>query len=799
MSGADAPGAPGLPPTWSSSAKEMVGCSLGPSRLWFTIGGGIVNEVYYPRVDIPQIRDLGIVVADGRGFWVEVKRMYRHTLALAGPGVPAVHIVHEHERFELTLRVVPSRDRDVLLIQLELSGDESLRPYVLLAPHLGGTGNNNSAAVAGHRGHRVLWAEQGPFALALAAVTSDQRDAWGRASCGFVGVSDGWQDFSRNGSMTWEHGSAGPGNVALTGELPRKAVLALGFGSSTESAATLALSALFEPFEAKWQRQIADWSGWHQECSAQAHLSDGLPPECIRQFKLSTMVLRAHLDKTYPGAMVASLSVPWGNTKEEREGYHLVWPRDLCECAGALLAVGALREALDTLRYLRATQLADGHWNQNQWLGGKPYWTGVQLDETAFPVLLAAQLEERGALDGIEVGDMIRRALSFIVCNGPASDQDRWEEDAGINTFTLAACVAALVCGAPHLDPEARELALAVADYWNASLEDWTAVTGTPLAGSQGLPGYYVRVAPREAVRDRGALQRVLPVRNQALDPGLPASAQIGVDFLQLVRFGLRRPEDPLIAATVRLADMLLKVDTPTGPSWHRYNDDGYGEHDDGSAFDGTGRGRAWPLLTGERGHFELSAGRDPLPLLLAMVRMASPGGMLPEQIWDAAPVPSRGLEPGRATGSAMPLAWTHAEFIKLVVSRALGRPFDRPQGVWQRYAGRRPRLERIVWCAHAPASELPEGTALTVAVTSPATFRWGFDGWKDISERRTTATTLGLHVVEIDTSRLKRGNAIDLTYRLEPGGEWAGRDFRISVVAAAGVASTALAAEGQA
>ncbi|MGH8169680.1 MAG: glycoside hydrolase family 15 protein, partial [Steroidobacteraceae bacterium] len=229
MSGHDAPGAPGLPPTWSSSAKEMVGCSLGPSRLWFTIGGGILNEVYYPRVDIPQIRDLGIIVADGRGFWVEVKRLYRHTLTLAGPGVPAVQIVHEHDRFELTLRIAPSRERDVLLVEIELTGDESLRPYALLAPHVGGTGNNNSAAITGPRGHRVLWAEQGPFALALAAATARQEDAWGRASCGFVGVSDGWQDFVRNGAMTWEHAQAGPGNIALTGELPRKAVLALGF------------------------------------------------------------------------------------------------------------------------------------------------------------------------------------------------------------------------------------------------------------------------------------------------------------------------------------------------------------------------------------------------------------------------------------------------------------------------------------------------------------------------------------------------------------------------------------------
>ena len=168
--GGPAPGAPGLSPTWCSSAKDIVGCSLGPSRLWFTIGGGIVNEVYYPRVDIPQIRDLGFLVADGLGFWVEVKRLWQYTVELIEPGIPAVKVVHRHERFELALRIVPSVQRDVLLVEVALTGDESLRPYVLLAPHLGGTGLDNQAAVADYGGHRVLWAEQGPFALALAAV-----------------------------------------------------------------------------------------------------------------------------------------------------------------------------------------------------------------------------------------------------------------------------------------------------------------------------------------------------------------------------------------------------------------------------------------------------------------------------------------------------------------------------------------------------------------------------------------------------------------------------------------------------
>ncbi len=781
----EAPGAPGLPPTWCSSAKDVVGCALGPSRLWFTVGCGIINEVYYPRIDIPQIRDLGFIVSDGCDFWVEVKRLDSHTVTLGGPGVPAVHIVHKHERFQLALRIVPSVERDVLLVEVELTGDAGLRPYALLAPHVGGTGSHNRAAVAGHRGHRLLWAEQGPFALALGAVGPDQRDAWGRASCGYVGASDGWQDFAHNGAMSWQYEQAGPGNVALMGELPRKAVLALGFASSTESAATLALSALFEPFEACWQRQIDDWTGWHDRCADRARVAGSLPAECREQFTLSTMVLRTHQDKTFPGAMVASLSVPWGNTKDERPGYHLVWPRDLCECAGALLAFGATTEALDTLRYLRATQLADGHWHQNLWLGGSPYWGAVQLDETAFPVLLATVLHELGALDGVEVADMIQRALSFIVRNGPASDQDRWEEDSGINTFTLAACIAALVCGAPHLDGEARELALAVADYWNASLEEWTTVTDTPLARRHGIAGYYVRVAPQDAMRDRAALQSLLPIRNQEVDPGLSASAQIGVDFLQLVRFGLRAADDELVAATVKLVDALLKVDTPNGPSWYRYNDDGYGEHEDGSAYDGTGKGRAWPLLTGERGHYELSAGRDPLPLLQAMVRMASPGGMLPEQVWDSAPIEARGLRPGRPTGGAMPLVWAHAEYIKLAVSRTLGRPFDRPEPVWRRYGGRRPALRRVIWCAHAPASRLPEGAELTVALTEPGVFRWSIDGWQNIQESRTTANSLGLHTVQIDTRALRSGQSIDLTYRLEPSGEWAGEDFRLEVVPA--------------
>jgi glucoamylase len=307
----------------------------------------------------------------------------------------------------------------VLLVELILTGDESLYPYALLAPHLGGTGQNNVARVSAYRGRRVLGAEQGAFGLALAAVTLQQGEAVGRASAGCVGVSDSWQDFAHNGAFTWEYDTAGPANVALCAELPRQAVLALGFASTADAAATLSLTALSEPFEVSWDRQLTAWTRWHASRAAEEALIAGLPDPEAEQVRVSSMVMRTHQDKTYLGAMVASLSVPWGNTHEEREGYHLVWPRDLVESAGALLAGGALPEARDALRYLIATQHEDGHWNQNQYLSGRGYWQGIQLDETAFPVLLAAALAERQALECTEIAEMVHRALGFLVRTGP--------------------------------------------------------------------------------------------------------------------------------------------------------------------------------------------------------------------------------------------------------------------------------------------------------------------------------------------------------------------------------------------
>jgi glucoamylase len=779
-----APGGPGIGPTWTSSAKDIVGCALGPARLWFTLGFGIVNEVYHPRVDNPQIRDLGFIVAGSDGFWNEVKRNENYRLRLLAPGVPAVEIAHRHERFTLRLRVTPDPRRDVLCLECRLdpaAADDDLALYALIAPHLGATGYGNTARVEVHHGRRVLAAEQGPFGMALAAVDEHQADAMGRAGAGYVGSSDGWQDFAQNGRMTWQYTAAGPGNVALIGELPRRAVLALGFSSSTESAATLAISSLLQPFDQIMQHQIADWEEWLARAGDRAAPTLDLPDAIRDQASVSAVVLRAHLDKTYPGAMVASLSVPWGDHGDERGGYHLVWPRDLVQCASALLAFGAEPEARDTLRYLIATQTEDGHWHQNQWLGGTPYWQGIQLDETASPVLLAEMLEDRDALRGIAVERMVRGALGYIARTGPSTGQDRWEENAGINAYTLATAIAALVAGADLLPAQAAEWAVELADFWNANIENWLVVSDTDLARQYEVPGYYVRVAPPEILCQRDASHAIVPIRNRIDHSGLRGDEQIGTEFLHMVRYGLRRPDNPFILGSVKLADALLKTDTPNGPVWHRYRNDGYGEHADGRPYDGTGIGRGWPLLTGERGHYELAAGRDPLPYLEAMAAMASPGGMIPEQVWDADPIPARRLHPGRPTGSAMPLAWAHAEFVKLLVSRQIGHPFARPRAIWRRYRGRPVVARHAFWWPHAAIAGMPAGARLAVALPEPATVHWGHDGWQRVADVATEDSGLGFHVAALDTALLPRGSRIDFTWRT--GKDWAGRNATVAVV----------------
>ncbi|HEY9145769.1 MAG TPA: glycoside hydrolase family 15 protein, partial [Thiobacillus sp.] len=355
-------------PIWASARKDMVGTALGASRLWFSVAQGIVSEVYYPRIDIPQLKDLGFIVADDQGFWREIRQLPGYTLEFVAPGIPALTIRHEHPRFSFSLRICPDPQRDVLLLDIELGGDDSLRPYLLAAPRLGGDVDNNSAWADAWEGRPLLWVEQGPFGMALMCADADGLPGFGRRSVGSVGVSDLWQDFDRHQRMTWTFAETEPGEVALGGELPRRCTLALALGSSKEAAATLAWSALMQGFESAWQDHCGDWAGWQKSWQPPPALA-ALPDTARQLLQRSASVLKIHQDRTYPGAAVASLSVPWGEASSSRGGYHLVWSRDLVEMAGALLAMDKVDDAQAVLCYLIATQQADGHWLQNQWLG----------------------------------------------------------------------------------------------------------------------------------------------------------------------------------------------------------------------------------------------------------------------------------------------------------------------------------------------------------------------------------------------------------------------------------------------
>ena len=775
-----APRAPFSHPTWACARKDMVGSSLGSSRLWFTVAEGVVTEVYYPRPDIPQLKDLGFVVADVAGFWVEVRRLASYDVAWVDGVIPAITITHRHARFTLTLRICADPERDVLLVDFDLEG-EGLGLYVIAAPRLGGDATRNEAAAADWCGWPILWAQQGPFGLALAAVDRAGAPGLGRRSAGCVGESDGWQDFHRHGAMQWQYAEAGPGEVALTAGLPAHGTLALGISTSREAAATLARQSLLSGFTPAWRDYCDRWHGWLAGLAWPAELARLLPREIQTLVRRSAVVIQCHADRTFPGALVASLSVPWGESSTSRGGYHLVWARDLVESAGALVAIGALAEARQVLVYLMATQQADGHWLQNQWLGGKPFWQGIQLDEAAFPVLLAAALVEREALGGLDVRDMVRRALAFVARQGPVTCQDRWEENTGINTFTLAVLIAALVEGSRFLDGREAECALMLADSWNVRLDEWTWASGTALARSLGVPGYYMRTAPADVLLHDGAKQEDLLIRNRARDTEVAADEQLAIDCLQLARFGLRAHDDPMMAASVRAIDGLLRTETPAGAVWHRYNGDGYGEHVDGAPFDGTGKGRGWPLLTGERGHFALLAGEDVRPYLEAMRNMAGPGGLLPEQVWDSDPIPERGLRPGLPSGSAMPLVWAHSEFIKLALSVVRGVPVDRPARTADRYRDRRPRLDYALWQPGQRVSALRAGQELRLMLPEAARVHWGSAGWRVPADVATEDWGFG-HVARLDTATLGAGTRIEFTFYWPARGEWQGENYAVEV-----------------
>ena len=790
------PGWPGIPARWTSSAKSGVGTSLDPSsRVWFTLSHGILNEIYYPRLDLACTRDLGLIVTGGQDFFSEEKRHATSRVSVPVGGVPVYRLVNTclSGNYEITKEILTDPTRDVLLQNIRftpLKGTmNDYHLYVLLSPHIGNSGAGNTGWTGDYKGVPMLFAQRGDTALALACSAS-----WLKLSAGFVGVSDGWQDLMAHKEMMWTYARAENGNVALTGEIDLNASggefqLALGFGRNTAEAGLAALASLAGGFDEARSSYIGQWQSWQNSLP---------PPEAETGsdevfYRTSAAILRIHESKWLRGGAIASLSVPWGFAKGDNDlgGYHLVWPRDLVETAGGLLAIGASKDARRAIVYLKCTQEADGHWPQNMWLDGTPWWSGIQMDETALPILLMDLARRCTAVDDKEIfrlWPMIRKAAGYIVCNGPVTQQDRWEEDPGYTPFTLSAQIAALLAAADfaEMNGEAStaQYLRETADVWNDSIDHWIYEKDTDLARRLDIEGYYVRITPPDAGTAASPLKGFVPIKNRPPGQSMePASSIISSDALALVRFGIRAPGDKRITNTLKAIDALLKVETPFGPAWHRYNDDGYGEHDDGSPFDGTGTGRAWPLLGGERGHYELAAGRsDAAARLLKTMESFSNQGLIPEQIWDCADIAGRELFFGRPSGSAMPLVWAHAEYLKLKRSIHDGKVFDMPPQTVKRYLEEKITSPYTTWRFNQKSRGMPGGKTLRIEVLSPAMVRWTSDGWRTFRDVNTRDTGIGMHLAELPTKDLPPGTILEFTFHWTNTDNWENANYSLNV-----------------
>jgi glucoamylase len=675
----DAPGAPGEAAVYQPADKQGFGTAHGgtASPVWFTLGGGSMTEVFYPDLSTPATRELTLLVTDGQSFTEEVRGETKQV------GDLKFQQTAHGTGWSATTTYITDPARPTVLVDVSFTADRPLKVYALYDPALSREGNDDT----GSSGDALVASD----ARAASALVAGR--GFGATSTGYLGTSDGRTDLADH-RMDWRYGQAGPGNVVQTGELRldgvrhKKDTLALGFGPSRDQAVRTARDSLSTGFA-----RTADVyaKGWRDYVA-------GLkpPPSSVRTahekavYRSSLLVLAASEDKRDRGAYIASPSFPWAfgfdrQIAPEFGSYALVWPRDLYQIATGLLAAGDSAGANRALDYmLTVQQQPDGHLAQNTRVTGEPYWTSVQLDETAAPMLLAWLLNRT---DQSTIDDL-RRAAEFMVNypNAPFSEQERWENQSGYSPGTIAAEIAGLVCLADLLtrsgDPDSAAHYLAIADEWASSVESWTATSTGPLSPDP----YYLRLT-KDGNPNAGTTYNLGDNNIGEVDQ----RTVVDPSFLELVRLGIRPASDPVVRNTIAVVDRVLGEQTPAGQLWHRFTSDGYGEQANGGAWNVNWPtptrtyGRLWPIFAGERGEYELLAGTSADARLSTIAATANSGLMLPEQVWDNAAPP--GKTPGTGTTSATPLAWTHAQYVRLAWSIAAGHPVEQPDVVACRYA----------------------------------------------------------------------------------------------------------------
>jgi len=744
-----APGAPGAASTWAYSGKTGIGTSFeaydatltGPvSKTWFSITQGVLTETMFGLIHEAQIKDLEFAVL-GDGFVdferddMESEISYLHTDDAGRPLSLAYRIVNrDHDgRYEIEKHIFTDPDRDSLYLKVIIrTPEEKITPVLLLNPHVANTGEGDFArADVNH-----LLAYEGETSLVL---KGDREFA--KASAGFVGVSGGREDIKEDGSFDWAYGHTGDqsGNVALSAQLEdvrgeQVFHFVLSTGSSASDAEKTAQATLDKGYEETLAHYNGegDHVGWEDYLVGLDALDDirDVATDGGRLAHTSALVLKAQEDKTYPGALIASLSNPWGDrvsAAQSATGYKAVWPRDFYQCAMALLALGDEETPMAAFRYLKNIQVredmdgvtgATGWFLQKTHVDGVREWVAVQLDQTAMPLMLAWKLNEAGLFSPGELADwyqtMLKPAADFLVKGGkvgvdwneetvtpPWTQQERWEEQRGYSPSSVAAAIAGLI-SASEIAKLAGDIAGAetyrtTAKSYAAQIEKLMFTT----TGAHGDGSYFLRITQNDNPDDDGGIEE----RNGR--PSMEESLIVDAGFLELVRYGVRDPNAAEILASLPEIDDITRDDLlrikyvfedeegRKFPGWRRYGNDGYGESTvDGTGYDGgatkTLRGRVWPFFTGERGHYELARAlssdglsdeeRETLraTYVAGMEYFANEGLMLPEQAWDGVGSNAAyGYEMGQGTNSATPLAWTHAEYVKLLKSLSDEKVYD--------------------------------------------------------------------------------------------------------------------------
>jgi glucoamylase len=571
----------------------------------------------------------------------------------------------------------------------------------------------------------------------------------------------------------------------------------------TRSMPNAALAAVTEalsyPFEAPPGAAAGTYShlgeflqGWKAAVSTPFTPVAGTTGDNDSLFKRSRNVLLSHEDKTTDGALVASLSIPWGQTVTDlAAGYHLVWPRDMCQSVTALLAAGETDAALRGLIFLAVSQSRDGSFHQKFFVNGEA-WPGdcVQLDEYAFPIILAYRLTKAGLLQMFDPKGMVLSAVGALIKNGPMTQQERWEEQEGYSPSTLASNIAALICAADlaqnkWADPATAQFLREHADFLESHLEKWCVTTQSSLV--PGISKHYIRILPTHV--KGGARDFAFPEDPNTVTVylwGQTCNARDIVDggFLELVRYGVRAANDPIVVNTIKVVDAVIKKDLPNGPGYYRYNHDGYGQGNQGQDwYNGCpfGVGRPWPLLTGERGHYELATGDNAKAKQYVRYLEAFAGtrGLLAEQLWDLPDLPNSFVL-GGPTGSAMPLAWAHAEYIKLVRSVSDNRVFDRLDIVADRYNPPVGQPQYVpstleVWNFDRQFPAMQAGKTLRIPLAGQFRLRWTNDNWKTWQDQDAKSTGVGIYFADVPTTTGQVGSSLSFTFLWLPSQQWQG------------------------